>query len=90
MTDEVSRIAGCLFVSLFCAWGVWSLGAELRSRITSGTAVNRMLSEVNDNEAPGLFTLQLVGLVLLMAAAALIGIGATVAMVAIVLRFVAG
>jgi hypothetical protein len=52
--------------------------------------VDRTLSEVDGDEAPGLFTLQLTGLVLLMLAAALIGLGTVVAMVAIVVRFVGG
>jgi hypothetical protein len=49
-----------------------------------------MLSEVDRDVAPGLFTLQLLGLVFLIAAAAMIGIGAIVTMVTLMLRLVAG
>ena len=88
MTDEIGSMAGCLFITLICAWAVWFLALQLRWNIKSGLAVDRTLSEVKGYEAPGLFMLQLIGLVLLILAAALIGLGAMVAMVALVLRFV--
>ena len=90
MTDPIGSMAGCLFVTVICAWAVWFLALQLRWHIKSGLAVDRTLSEVDGDEAPGLFTLQLTGLVLLMLAAALIGLGTMVAMVAIVVRFVGG
>ena len=65
---------------MICGWAVLSLGSQLRSNIARGKAVDQTLSEVNSKDAPGMFALQVLGFILLMGAAAVIGIGAIVAL----------
>ena len=80
MIDPVT-IPGCVFVFMICAWGVWFLSKQLWSNIKTDTAVDRTLSEVKKEDNPGMFGLQVLGFVLLIVAAAAIGIGAVVALV---------
>jgi hypothetical protein len=87
MTDDVTFIAGCLLISVICAWAVWHLTGELRLKVQSGTAVDRTLSAFDKKDAPGMFLVQIVGYVLLIGASAMIGIGA---MAALIKRLVSG
>ena len=89
MTDDVSLIFGSLFVFVICAWAVASLAGQLRRNVMSQTAVDRTLSDVDKRDAPALFTLQLIGLIAVMIAAAFIGAGALIVMVNLIVRFVA-
>ncbi len=89
MTDNLSLISGCLLVFLLCAWAVWALAGQIGRTIRSHLAVDRTLGEVDKNEAPGLFRLQLMGLVVALLAAASLGAGATIAIVAVFVRMLA-
>jgi hypothetical protein len=86
MTDNLSLISGCLLVFLLCAWAVWALAGQIGQSVRSHKAVDRTLGEVDKNEAPGLFRLQLMGLVVALLAAASLGAGATIVMVAVFVR----
>jgi hypothetical protein len=77
----VGGVVGLGLLLLLCAWGVWTLGTELRSRLESGKAVDRTLSEVYKEDAPGMFWLQITGLVLLIGFCAFLGIGLVVGIV---------
>jgi len=82
MSDELSLISGCLLVFLLCAWAVWAIAGQIGRSVRSQSAVDRMLREVDKLKAPGLFRLQLLGLVLTLLAAASLGAGAAIAIVA--------
>jgi hypothetical protein len=86
MTDNLSLISGCLLVFLLCAWAVWALAGQIGQSVRSHMAVDRTLGEVDKSETPGLFRLQLLGLVVALLAAASLGAGATIAMVAVFVR----
>jgi hypothetical protein len=81
MTEEVSFMAGCLLVGVLCIWAVYALTAQLRWNMKSGITVDRTLSEVDENDAPGMFAIQMVGMVLLTIVSALIGIVAIVSLI---------
>ncbi len=72
---------GLLLISVICGWAVWFLARALFANVDSGTAVDRTLSEVSTDDAPGMFCLQTVGFVLLLGASACIGIWAIVELI---------
>ena len=57
--------------------------------VTSQTAVDRALSDVDKRDAPALVALQFVGLVAAITATVLVSAGAVIVMVALIVRFVA-
>ena len=57
--------------------------------VTSQTAVDRMLSDVDKRDAPALVALQFVGLVAVMTAMVLVGAAGVIVMLALIVRFVA-
>ena len=86
MTDNLSLICGCLLVFLLCAWAVWALAGQIGQSVRSQSAVDQTLHEVDRQNAPRLYRLQLLGLVIALLAAASLGAGATIAMVAVLVR----
>ena len=81
MNDDIVTIVGYVLIALICAWAVWFLTIHLRRNVQSGTAIDRTLSEVDKNDAPGMYFLQTFGYMLLIGASAAIGLGAAVALV---------
>ena len=69
MTNTIDPTLGlglfCLVVGLPCAWAAWRLIKEIRERLETGTAVDRTLSKVYKEDAPGMFWMQIVGMFLL-------------------------
>ncbi|MBN1910003.1 MAG: hypothetical protein JW818_09710 [Pirellulales bacterium] len=76
MIDNLGGIAGCLIIFLLCAGTVWAIATRLQAHFKSGTAVDSTLSEVDRDNAPGLFWLQIVKLAIFLVITALIGLGA--------------
>lgn len=76
MMDDIGPLTGCLLIVVLCGWAVWFVATQLRPNVESGTAVDRTLSKVDKDDAPGMFGLQMLGYVILIGGAALIGLGA--------------
>ena len=79
MNDVLGSIPGWLFIVVVCTWAVWFLAGHLRENLRRGRAVGQTLSEVKREDAPAMFSLQVLGYLLLIGASALIGIGALAA-----------
>jgi hypothetical protein len=89
MADDVSMIVGSLLVVVICVWAGVSAGNLVRRHVVSQQAVDRTLRDVDKRDAPTLFALQMVGLAAVLIAAVSIGVGAAIAMVALIVRLVA-
>lgn len=70
-----------MLVILLCGWAVVVSFQRLWSNVTNSRVVDQTMSETTKENAPGLFVVQVVGLVLVVATASLIGIGAIVRIV---------
>lgn len=86
MTPDVTTILGHLLILAICVWAVWFLTTQLGSNLDSGTAVDRTLSEVDKDDAPTMFWLQVMGFLILICASIGIGMG----MIGFFVRWIAG
>jgi len=80
MTFDVGSIAGCLLIFVICTCAVFFLASQLRLHFQTGKAVDQTLSDVDKDDAPSMFWLQIVGFISLIIASGMIGIGAVVAL----------
>ena len=74
MQDTLLLIAGCIVILVPCTWAGWHSAKELRSRLESGTAVDRTLGSVYKEDAPGMFWMQIASLAVLVAFCVLIDV----------------
>ena len=86
MSDrDIELIFGCVLVLLFCSWAVFSLLGRFRENVATGTAIDATLSEVKRDKAPGMFLVQVIGFLALIGTSAVIGLGALVKLIQVLI-----
>jgi hypothetical protein len=82
--DEIELLSGCALIALFSGWAVIFLCKRLWSNVKSGSVVDSTLSERSQEDAPGLYLVQVSGFLMLIGAASLIAIGAMIKFVQVI------
>lgn len=80
--NSLVSVAGSVLIIVVCTYVVLSLSTQLWSRIQSNTAIDRNLSEVDRDDVPRMFWLQIAGSALMIGAAVWIGLSLVANLVA--------
>jgi hypothetical protein len=86
MAEIVSQVAGCALIAIICGWAMWGFVLQIKEHLKNGTSVDSSIHDIDYDEAPGLYWMQLLFYVVLILIVAVIGIS----MVAAFIQFVAG